>query len=124
MTDTTAGEFAVRWLAAVRATPGLTGRDKVVAKWLANNLEGGTTVLRTYQQMRDELKLPKGAAGVHLTTLSRLGFVGERIRTGPDAGFPLELPPPTSKTQRMNERLAADRRAADLVADAKWLAKK
>lgn len=121
MTDTTAGEFAVRWLAAVRATPGLTGRDKVVAKWLANNIEGGTTVLRTYQQMRNELKLPNHAAGVHLTALSRLGFVGQRT---PGSGYPLELPLPESKTQRTNERRAADRRAADLAADAKWLARK
>lgn len=115
--------FAARWLAAVRSTPGLTGRDKAVAKWLASNLEGDNTVRRTWQHMRNELKLPNHAAGVHLTALSQLGFVGERIRTGPAAGFPLELPPPKSKTERTNERRAADRRAADLMADTKWLAK-
>lgn len=115
--------FAARWLATVRSTPGLTGRDKAVAKWLANNLEGDNTVRRTWQHMRRELKLPDHAAGVHLTALSRLGFVGERIRTGPDAGFPLELPLIKPKTQIRNERLAADRRAADLRADAKWLKK-
>jgi hypothetical protein len=120
----TSDSFAARWLAAVRSTPGLTGRDKAVAKWLASNLEGDNTVRRTYQHMRNEMKLPNHAAGVHLTALSRLGFLGERIRTGPDAGFPLELPPLKSKTQVRNDRLAADRKAADLRADAKWLARK
>ncbi|WP_104172563.1 hypothetical protein [Arthrobacter sp. Y81] len=123
MTETIENAFAVRWLAAVRFTPGLTGRDKAVAKWMASNLNGGTIVHRTWQQMRNEMKLPNYAAGIHLTALTKMGFVGERIRTGPDAGFPLELPLPKSKTQRTNERIAADRRAADLRADAKWLAK-
>lgn len=128
--------FKTRWLATLRSTPGLTARDLRVGEWLADNLHGGTTVQRTWQQMRDDLKLPNHAAGVHLTKLARMGFVGERIRTGPNAGFPLELPlpkPPTERTvsnyetradvEARNARRAAAKRAADLRADAKWLAK-
>ncbi|WP_028275224.1 hypothetical protein [Arthrobacter sp. I3] len=124
--------FKARWLATLRTTPGLSAGDNRVGEWLANNLHGGTTVLRTWQQMRNELRLPNHAAGVHLTTLARLGFVGERIRTGPNAGFPLELPLPTSAVERTvssyetraevearNARRAAGKRAADLRADAK-----
>lgn len=129
--------YKSRWLAAVRATPGLTAGEWRVAFWLASKLDGTTTVHRTWQQMRNELNLPNHAAGVHLTTLARLGFVGERIRTGPGAGFPLELPLPKPKAERTvtthetraeveagNARRAAARRAADLRADAKWLASK
>lgn len=113
--------------------PGLTAGDLRVAEWLAANLDGTTTVHRTWQQLRNELRLPNHAAGVHLTTLPRLGFVGERIRTGPPAGFPLELPVPKLPAERTvsnyetraavearNSRRAAGNRAADLRADAKW----
>lgn len=135
-TAETTADFQSRWLAAVRVAPGLSAGDKRVAEWLGKSLREGTTVLRTWQQMRNELSLPNHAAGVHLTTLARLGFVGERIRTGPGAGFPLELPLPKAKeeatvssyetraeVEARNARRAAARRAADLMADAKWLAK-
>ncbi|MFF2245152.1 hypothetical protein ACFVTM_13340 [Arthrobacter sp. NPDC058130] len=125
--------FKARWLATLRTSPGLSARDKRVGEWLASNLHGSTTVQRTWQQMKSELDLPDHAAGVHLTALARLGFVGERIRTGPNAGFPLELPLPKPSAGRSvssyetradvearNARRAAGKRAADLRADAKW----
>jgi hypothetical protein len=128
--------YKSRWLAAVRSTPALTGGDKKVAEWLAAHLESGTTVHRAWSQMKRELNLPHHAAGVHLTTLTHARLVGERVRTGPDQGFPLEIPFSESKAERTassyetrakpeakNPRRAAARRAADLRADAKWLAK-
>lgn len=134
MTDTTANLFKHRWLAAVRATPGLSSDDHRVAHWLANQLEDGGTMARgTWSQLRREVRLPDHAAGVHLTTLVRVGLMGERIRTGPDQGFPLVIPvadrtAPTYETraelEAKNARRVAARRAADLAADAKWLASK
>lgn len=134
MSDTTAHPFRDRWLAAVRATPGLSSDDQRVAHWLANRLlDGGTMARGTWSQMRREVSLADHAAGVHLTTLVRVGLMGERIRTGPDQGFPLVIPVaghsgPTYETradlEAKNARRVAARRAADLVADAKWLAGK
>lgn len=133
MTDTTANDFKVHWLAAVRATPGLSSDDTRVAHWLASQLEAGGTMARgTWSSMRRELRLADHAAGVHLTTLVRLGLMGERIRTGPDQGFPLVIPfsepkaasgyETRAQVEAKNARRAAARRAADLAADTKWLA--
>jgi hypothetical protein len=127
--------FKPRWLAAVRSTPSLSPLEKKVAHWLVNNLDDGeTTVRRTWQQLRNEMKLPNHAAGFLLNALGNAGFVGERIRTGPGAGFPLTFPAPKSKVgisssttsadiAAINAKRAKARREADRRADAKWLGK-
>lgn len=123
MSDAQTDAFKSKWLIAIQAAHNLSPDDKRVARWLAANLHSGTTVHRTWQQMKNDLRLPNFAAGLHLTALGNAGFVGERVRSGPLAGFPLLLPVIKSKAAVEAARRAASRRRDDALADAKWLGK-
>lgn len=132
-----ANAFKLRWLATMRTMPGLTSLDHKVGEWLADNLALGNTVLRTWWELRSALTLSNHEAGVRIGNLARAGLVGQRIRTGAGAGFPLLIPTPKTPASRTvtscetradveerNARRAAARRAADLRADARWKAAK
>lgn len=130
-------QFKSLWLAALHATPSLTPIDRRAGEWLAENLGTGTAVPVTWLQFKTGAKLDHHRAGGAVANLARADLMGQRERTGPGAGFVLQLPKsqrePVAPTagaetrtgiEARNARRAAAQRAADLRADAKWLAGK
>lgn len=133
----TENSFKLRWLTALRTAPGLTSKDRLAGEWLAANLAlDETVVMRPWWDLRKATGLSNLEAGTAAGNLARVGLLGQRVRTGSNAGFPLLLPQPkrqpsapphvgaSPEQEARTARRAAAQHAADKRADAKWLARK